>query len=165
VTTSVSGIFLPPTIAVDKSEVRRGDVLKVFGQGVPNSEVTVSINSEHEIIDKVFSDNTGGWLYNLDTFRVDFGSHTARARLVKNQEISSFSNAVVFRVGNRNILAEAPQKIEKGDVNKDNRVNLVDFSIAAYWFKRPNPPTSSDLNGDGVVNLVDLSIMAFYWTG
>jgi hypothetical protein len=50
-------------------------------------------------------------------------------------------------------------------MNNDRRVNLVDFSIAAYWYKRSSPPASVDLNGDGKVDLVDFSIMAFYWTG
>ena len=50
-------------------------------------------------------------------------------------------------------------------MNKDSRVNLVDFSIAAYWYKRSTPPPSADLNGDGKVDLVDFSILAFYWTG
>jgi len=52
----------------------------------------------------------------------------------------------------------------KGDVNNDCKVNLVDFSIAAYWYKRPSPPANVDINSDGVVTLVDFSIMAFYWS-
>jgi hypothetical protein len=41
----------------------------------------------------------------------------------------------------------------------------VDFSIMAYWYKRPNPPASVDLNGDSKIDLVDFSILAFNWTG
>jgi hypothetical protein len=41
----------------------------------------------------------------------------------------------------------------------------VDFSITAYWYGKENPPADVDFNGDGKVNLVDFSIMAFYWTG
>jgi hypothetical protein len=64
------------------------------------------------------------------------------------------------------VLAELTKKPPaKGDSNGDGRVNLVDFSIAAYWYKRANPPASADLNGDGKVDLVDSSIMAFNWTG
>ncbi len=51
------------------------------------------------------------------------------------------------------------------DLNNDKRVNLIDFSITAYWYKRPSPPATVDLNNDGKVNLVDFSIMAYYWTG
>lgn len=56
-------------------------------------------------------------------------------------------------------------KLAKSDINSDHKVNLVDFSIAAYWYKRSSPPESVDLNGDKIINLVDFSIMAFYWTG
>lgn len=51
----------------------------------------------------------------------------------------------------------------KADMNSDGRVNLIDFSIAAFWYKKQNPPANIDISGDGVVNLVDFSIMAFYW--
>ena len=68
-------------------------------------------------------------------------------------------------VGTRNIL-ETDNPIEKkSDVNSDTKINLVDFSILAYWYKRESPPTNVDLNADGKIDLVDLSIMAFYWTG
>jgi hypothetical protein len=44
-------------------------------------------------------------------------------------------------------------------------VNLVDFSILAYWYLKPNPDPKVDLNSDGIVDLVDFSILAYYWTG
>jgi hypothetical protein len=49
-------------------------------------------------------------------------------------------------------------------------VDLVDFSIAAYWYKQPLSDAfkkieKAELNGDGKVDLVDFSIMAYYWTG
>ena len=58
----------------------------------------------------------------------------------------------------------------RADLNCDKRVNLVDFSIAAYWYKRTISAEfavkeKERLNGDGKVDLVDFSIMAFYWTG
>ena len=58
----------------------------------------------------------------------------------------------------------------KGDLNGDCRVNLVDFSIASYWYKGILSDAFkkieiSKLNGDGKINLVDFSIMAYYWTG
>jgi hypothetical protein len=53
----------------------------------------------------------------------------------------------------------------RGDLNKDGRVNLTDFSILAYWHDRSSPPASVDLNGDGTITLVDFSILTYYWTG
>ncbi len=57
-----------------------------------------------------------------------------------------------------------------GDFNNDNRVNLVDFSIMIYWYKRPFSEIFRLLeikksNGDGIINIVDFSILAFHWTG
>jgi len=58
----------------------------------------------------------------------------------------------------------------KGDLNSDCRVDLVDFSIAAYWYKKPLSPPFAEierekLSGDGEVTLRDFSIMAYWWTG
>ena len=36
-TTNISGIFIAPTIATDKSDVRRGDNIAIFGQSIPSS--------------------------------------------------------------------------------------------------------------------------------
>jgi hypothetical protein len=54
-----------------------------------------------------------------------------------------------------------------GDLNCDGKVNLVDFSIMAFWFGRTltGKGLDADLNHDSKVNLVDFSIMVFHWTG
>ena len=102
---------------------------------------------------------------------LETGQHFTKSKAALNGEISSFSKAIGFAVGTKNVLAKPSTKAPtKGDLNADGRVNLVDFSIAAYWYKRPisaefKLKESERLNGDGKVNLVDFSIMAFYWTG
>jgi hypothetical protein len=57
---------------------------------------------------------------------------------------------------------------KKGDINHDGKVNLVDFSILAYWYKRPLTAEALkqciDQNGDGKVTLADFSILAYFWT-
>ena len=165
-TTKVSGIFISPTIAVDKSEVKRGDNIAIFGQSIPSSEVTISVNSEEEFFNKIKADVSGAYLYNFDTAVLEIGQHFTKSKAALNGEISSFSKAIGFAVGTKNVLAQLPTKAPaKGDLNSDNRVNLVDFSITAYWYKRPSPPSSVDLNSDGKVDLVDFSITAYYWTG
>ena len=165
VTTNVSGIFIAPTIDVDKSEVKRGEILKIFGQAIPNSDITVIINSDEEIYGKTKADKIGAYLYNLDTLALEMGDHLAKSRATLEQEISPLSKVVTFKVGDKTVL-KAPQKTAiKADLNGDKRVNLVDFSILAYWYKRPSPPKNVDLNGDGKVDLIDFSIMAYYWTG
>ena len=99
------------------------------------------------------------------------GQHQTKSKSALNGEITAFGKTVGFVVGLKNVAAK-PQKVAvtKGDINGDGRVNLVDFSIAAYWYKRPISAEfavkeKERLNGDGKVDLVDFSIMAFYWTG
>ena len=162
---NMTGIFIAPTIATDKSEVRRGDNITIFGQTVPASEVTISINSEEEFFVKKVADATGAYLLNFDTSVLEMGQHQTKSKAALNEEITAFGKVIGFTVGTKNISTELPKVAAKGDANGDGRVNLVDFSVAAYWYKRANPPASADLNGDGKVDLVDFSIMAFNWTG
>ncbi|MFA6585589.1 MAG: hypothetical protein WCS86_00280 [Candidatus Paceibacterota bacterium] len=169
-TTNISGIFIAPTIAVDKSEVKKGDNIAIFGQSAPSSEIVISINSAQEFFNSAASDNNGIYLHNFDTSVLELGNHSTKSKALKNGEISSFSNIVGFIVGTKNILAKAPEKSDKCDLNEDGRCNLVDFSIAAFWYKKPLSEEfklreKKHLNGDGKVDLVDFSIMAFYWTG
>lgn len=169
-TTNVSSIFIAPTIDVDKSEVRRGDNVAIFGQSVPNSKVTIEVDSDKPIFSQTNSDNNGVYLYNLDTSPLTMEKHYTKSKAAKNGEISSFSKAVGFLVGTRNISKSAKSKCGRADLNCDGQVNLIDFSIAGYWYRRPISKEfaaieSERLNGDGEINLVDFSIMAYYWTG
>ena len=163
--TEIGGIFIAPTIAIDKSEVKQGENIAIFGASVGNAEITISVNSEEEFFKKVKTDANGAYLYQFDTSPLEKGGHVTKSKASSGGDISSFSKAVSFTVGSKTVLSAPVKKIEKGDTNNDKRVNLVDFSITAYWYRRPDPPASVDLNGDKKIDLVDFSIMAFYWTG
>ena len=146
--------------------MRKGDNISIFGQSAPSSDITISVNSDEEFFAKTKSDGGGVYLYNFDTTPVDYGDHNAKSKASLAGALSSFSSAVSFKVGTQNITApKLVKKVLKGEVNNDGRVNLIDFSIAAYWYNRTSPPAKVDLNGDGKVNLIDFSIMAYYWTG
>lgn len=167
----VSGIFITPTISVDKSEVKRGDNITIFGQSSQVSEITVSINSAVEYFVKKNSDADGIYLLNFDSSVLEMGQHSAKSKSATDGEISSFGKLVGFTVGTKNVMATvATQSFLKGDLNNDKKVNLVDFSIGAFWYKRALSEAFSliekeRLNGDGKFDLVDFSIMAYYWTG
>ncbi len=171
-TTNITGIFLAPTIAVDKSEVKKGDNIAVFGQSVTQSEITISVSSDEEYFVKTNADTNGVYLYNFDTSVLDYGSHATKSKSAKSGLISSFSSAVSFKVGTQNVAAVPTVNARpvKGDVNGDGRVNLVDFSIVAYWWYRPLTQAAKDqvdakLWPDGSITLRDFSILAYYWTG
>ena len=172
VTTNIGGIFIAPTIAVDKEQVKKGDTISVFGQSTPNSNITININSEPEFFIQQKSDQSGAYLLNFDSSVLELGNHSARSKAILGNEISLFSNTAAFVVGSVNIFANQKAQISflKGDLNKDGKVNLVDFSIGAFWYKKQLgntivPVEVERLNGDGKIDLVDFSIMAFNWTG
>jgi len=164
--TEVGGIFLAPTIAVDKSEVKRGENIAIFGSAAPQADVVIAVNSDETLFARAKTDSDGAYLYDFDTALLNFGQHVTKSKTALGPEISPFGKTVSFTVGSKTTLASPPKApLAKGDLNNDNRVNLIDFSVAAYWYKRPSPPAAIDLNGDGKVDLIDFSIMAFYWTG
>ena len=165
VTTKVSGIFITPTIAVDKSQVKRGDNIAIFGQSTPEAEVTIAVNSEEEFFIKTTADKDGAYFQNFDTAPLAMGQHLTRSKAATEGEISPFGKAIGFLVATKNVLFARAEASLKGDLNNDGRVNLADFSIAAYWYKRPSPPADVDLNGDDKIDLIDFSIMAYNWTG
>ncbi len=163
----IGGIFLAPSIGVDKSEVKYGDNIAIFGQSVPAATVTISVHSPEEIFVNAVTDTEGVYLHDFDTTQLSLGDHETKAKAKQDNQISNFGGSVGFKVGNRNVPIdeEVEDCKQRGDVNGDCRVNLVDFAIAAYWYKRSAPPKAPDINGDGKVDLIDLSIMAFNWTG
>jgi len=165
VTTNVTNIFIAPTIDIDKSEVRRGEDIAIFGQSAPQADIIILVSSDEEFFAKTISDKNGIYLYNFDTAVLDYGSHYTKSKAsIANQIISSFSYVINFKVGTKTVL-KTIGKCGKADLNCDTKVNLIDFSVAAYWYKRLSPPQNADLNKDGKIDLVDFSIMAYYWTG
>jgi hypothetical protein len=162
--TRISVIFLTPTIDVDKQEVKKGDNITIFGQTVPYGEVSISVDAPQELLVKSEADKNGVYLYTFNTGLLEAGGHLVKARAALDSVASAYSTAVSFTVGGKNV--EKEQVREKAeDFNQDGKVNLIDFSILAYWYKRASPPLTVDLNNDGKVTLVDFSIMVSGWTG
>ena len=135
-TTNVGGIFIAPTISVDKSEVKRGDTITIFGQSIPQADIIIAVNSEEEFFSKTISDKNGVYLYNFDSSLLEYGSHAAKSKAaIGNQLVTGFSYLINFKVGTKNVLAQPQaQTAPKGDSNNDKRVNLIDFSIMAYYW-------------------------------
>ncbi|NVN97348.1 hypothetical protein HXX01_03920 [Candidatus Nomurabacteria bacterium] len=166
-TVNIGGIFLSPTINVDKSEVKKGDNLLVYGQTVPSTNLNIVFHSDSEILKNTKTDSTGLYKYNMDTDPLEYGSHNVKSKVLTADEVSAISPEVPFIVGLVSKIKDQTDNCGRlrGDLNCDGKVNLVDFSIMAYWYKRVSPPAKIDLSGDGQVTLVDFSIMAYNWTG
>jgi len=161
--TTVSGIFLPSTIGLNKTSLNKGEILNVFGQTIPEIEVKVHVFST-EYIETVVSDNIGVWLLPFDTIVLEDGSHAIKAQSqITPEEKSGFGQILSFYVGEDRGIGDLDLFCLYADLNKDGRVNLIDFSILLYWFGKYN--TCADQNRNDVVDLPDFSIMLYHWTG
>jgi len=170
-TITLGNILLSPTIDVDKLEVKKGDFISIFGYTQPFADVLINVSSEEELFFRTNANKDGFYLYQLGTDILEKGEHFTKSKsILANQMVSNYSRVVSFKVGDKTVSKEIKKVCGKADLNCDGRVNLVDFSIAAYWYKRKLSPSfalieKERLNGDGKVDLVDFSIMAYYWTG
>ncbi len=168
--TNITGVYLAPSITTDKSEVRRGDTIDIFGQSVPNAKITIAVNSPQEYFLNVPADANGVYLAHFDTVPLEYGNHTSKSRSATSTEVSQFGFTAPFKVGDKNVARAIGNCPQKGDLNDDCKVNLVDFSIAAFWYHRTLSSSFASLekeklSGDGKVTITDFSIMAYYWTG
>ncbi|MBI3572416.1 hypothetical protein HY091_02710, partial [Candidatus Kaiserbacteria bacterium] len=156
-TTIITGVFLGPSIAVDKTAVKLGQPITVFGTTAPKSLVTLSIGSVHAESLNLQSNTSGFWSRAVDTTPLGVGSHSAQAQaMTSDNVISAASSSVTFAV---NPLEKCDGK-KSADLNCDGGVNLTDFSILLFFWKATNPTNArADINHDGSVNVVDFSIM------
>lgn len=161
--TTITGVYIAPTIDVDKKSVRQGDPIIVFGQTVPETVVNIHINSEVEHVEQTNSTENGAWQIVFDTSPLEEDFHTAKANFQLDTEgnviKSGFSKAVSFAISKLGGEALCPE----GDLNGDGRVNLTDFSILLFHWGTDN--ACADQNQNGNVDLIDFSIMMYYWTG
>jgi hypothetical protein len=164
--TTISGAYLAPSIDIDKPVVARGEILKVSGVTVPESNVTIYVHSNTEVVKTSSSTPRGDWTYDFDTtplegdayhvVKATFEAKSSSTGLIK----SGFSKAVSFYVG------KSPSNTGTcpgADLNKDKKVNLIDFSILLFYWGTNN--TCADQNRNGKVDLIDFSIMLYNWTG
>lgn len=169
VTTIVDGIFMPPTITSDKIEVRKGEIVTFLGRSVPDADVRLSFHSNVEILKKSKANSNGTWIYKMDSSELELGDHDGKARSLTSDDLSPYSDSLPFIVSNTNKARTKTLSLagfrKRCDLNDDGRVNLLDFSIMAFWYKRLGFPLKVDLNTDNRVNLTDLSILAYCWTG
>ncbi|MEA3449767.1 MAG: dockerin type I domain-containing protein [Patescibacteria group bacterium] len=161
--TTITGVYIAPTIDTDRDSVRKGEDINIFGETVPDTEIFVHIHSEEEHIEQSDADEDGKWniVFNTEPLEEDF--HTAKAlfQIASGGNVikSGFSKSISFHVGKLGGEAVCPG----ADLNDDGKVNLVDFSILLFHWGSNNE--YADQNLDGTVDLIDFSIMMFYWTG
>lgn len=160
--THLSGILFAPTISLDKSEVVEGGFLNVSGYARPEKEIEIFIKGINEKVFTLSSLEDGRYSINIPLRGLPKGEYVIS---LKYKNDSRFSKSIKFLIGEKDVFNLKDFFDIPGDCNRDNVINLVDFSVLAFWYKRDNPPICVDVNKDNIVNLVDFSIVAYYWTG
>ncbi len=160
--TTVSGILIPPTIDAPQKKIKQGEPLTLVGETVPTGAVSAFVNAIEEPVGSATTSN-GRWSIVTDTSGLQNESfHSAKALFslpsASTQEKSGYSSSLSFYVGEAEI-----GDIVSADLNRDGKVNLVDFSI--LLFNWGTTSITADLNQDANVNLTDFSILLFNWTG
>lgn len=159
--TTLSGILLPPTLAVNPEKVAPGNAVTFSGSAFPGTNLYAYVD-RIEKPEETKSSPNGEWTITYDTSLLSVEAfHSVKAHYIDptNPELKSgYSQNTSFYVGTRD--AE-PGGI--GDINGDGVVNLTDFSILLFNWNAAGGV--ADLNTDGVVSLPDFSILLFYWTG
>jgi cysteine-rich repeat protein len=162
--TNITGIILPPTIRVTNANINPGDIVVVSGQAVPNATIELQIGSSAPT-NKTTSAGDGNWSISLNTSGLSPKEHLLKARSVSGTPPlltqSSYSSALQLFVGVNG------QATKPSDLNRDNKINLIDFSILIFWWgtNGGNSNPSADINGNGKVGIEDFSILLFNWTG
>lgn len=164
--TTLSNINITPTVRVSPDPVNPGTTVTFSGYAIPNATVTVENERDGSAASRqsltTTSGSNGAWSLPLQTNGFTTGTYKVRVKAEQEGGVeTNFSNYVLYGVG------QAADRGINADLNRDGRVNLVDFSILLFWWNSAggdsDPP--ADINGDGRVNLVDFSILLFNWTG
>ena len=157
--TTVANVFLPPSINVSATQIAPGGLLTISGQSVPFANVTTQIDGAASSTLTSAVDASGNWALQLDTGSISTGNHSAKAFFqFSTSTQSGFGRSIGFVVGSGLGSCSA-----SSDMNKDGKVNLIDFSIFLTDWGGTGP--AGDFNCDSQVNLADFSIMLFNWTG
>ncbi len=161
-------MLLSPIMVPMISPGTTGNSVMMSGSTAPNASVKVSLYSPLGISlsnQTVSADDQGLYMAMFDaSLLTTDGVYTDIDQASLGTLTSDFSLPGLFTVG-----APVPLYMP-GDYDENLRVNLVDFSIAMYWYKWPLTDAFKILelrhgNGDGLLNLIDISIMAYWWTG
>jgi hypothetical protein len=165
-TSALSNINIPPSIRVVPDPVDPGTPATISGYALPNSTVTIENEKEGTVASRqtltATANQAGAWTVSLPTAGFSVGTYKVRARAQQAEgATTNFSNYLLYGVG------QAATRPTNADLNRDGKVNLIDFSILLFWWNTNGGTSdpSADISSDGRVNLVDFSILLFNWTG
>jgi hypothetical protein len=151
---------------VTPDPVDPGSPLVLSGFAIPNATITLENEKDGTAATRrqftTTANASGIWTIPVDTTGLAQGTYKTRARAAQTSGLTTnYSNYTLYGVG------QAANRPLNSDLNRDGKVNLVDFSILLFWWNTAggdsDPP--ADINSDSRVNLTDFSILLFNWTG
>jgi hypothetical protein len=162
----IAPIYLSPTMSVESSSVAIGGNVILRGYALPLLPVQVIMSKQGDPLNsKIITGTTtangnGSWTLALSTAGLKKATYEIKSQtLLSAKEHSLLSPIVYVGVGQ----SASPDFGNRADLNKDKKVNLIDFSILLFNWKGSDDV--ADINQDGTVNLTDFSIMLSAWTG
>lgn len=168
--TEVRDVFMPPTFSLSHGIAKQGTRVLLRGMAQVSNEVV--IDNDNFFTTSIIADDDGNYNFSIDTSDLSKGEYVYVAK-IKNK-IGQFIKSSPLRlvVGDKDVENKKEFEIcvPKADLNLDCKVNIVDFSIAAFWWEsvlseRLSQVEKNMLNNDGIIDIRDFSILAFYWTG
>lgn len=165
-----ANILIPPTIAAAPTSVVAGSELVVSGYAQAGSNVVIGVPSSYNLGNALADSN--GYYRLASNPSLNSGTYQLRAKADLNGFSSMYSKPVAVQIYRPGQVPGTPGQptppSQYGlcvDYNRDGRVNLIDFSILIFWFKKENPPAHIDCNADHLVDMKDFSILMYFWTG
>lgn len=162
----ISPVYLSPTIKAATTTVPIGGSLLLSGYGISLTPVQAIMNKQGDVLNSKIitasstANGNGSWKIVLSTEGLKKGTYEVKVHsLLTSKDQSNFSPTLYIGVGEN----PNPDFKNRSDLNKDGKVNLVDFSILLFNWKTADDV--ADINQDGTVSLTDFSIMLSNWTG
>ncbi|TFG35101.1 MAG: hypothetical protein E4H47_02375 [Parcubacteria group bacterium] len=158
--TTVSNIFISSTISLKPQTAVQGEKINIFGQVFPGSMVRIFFSPSGLIKETVASDQ-GRWSFEAGTDSLKEGEYKVKNKSFFGEgEQSGYSQELSFKI------IKKAEVCRGADLNTDDKVDLVDFSILLYFWEQKQPANRcADINSDGTVDIIDFSIMMYQWTG
>jgi hypothetical protein len=162
---TIAPVYLSPTISATTT-VGLGQPVTLRGFAIPLRPVKAIMNKQGDALNsKVVTATTtangdGSWALTLPSDGLSKGTYEVKAlSQLTDKEQSLLSPVLYIGIGEN----PNPNFKNRSDLNKDGKVNLIDFSILLYNWRTAD--AVADINQDGTVSLVDFSIMLANWTG
>ncbi|MBI5742653.1 MAG: fibronectin type III domain-containing protein [Candidatus Niyogibacteria bacterium] len=147
---NIPGALFSPTVRFLRSSLAQNETLEISGAAYPESMVEIQIDDI--IIGTATTTDLGAYSFSAALSEYKVGSHRVRARQILDGRKSYLSPTNTFRI--------SQLVYPRADMNSDDRVNIVDWSIFLYRWGNVNQAlkNSLDLNNDGKVNIADFSV-------